>query len=151
MIRRRQHQIAELTSTPRDRIVAVAEQAARNYRANPGAYHYLAGGRANTVVLSPTPRDWRSDCSQFAVNVFRLAGVPCPGSGTYLYSNTISIAAGGRVTQNPRPGALGMYGSRRYPHHVEVYVGNGRHIGHGTQPIDSKTPGRPSYYLEFLP
>lgn len=151
MIRRRQAQIAALTSGPRDKIVAVALQAKRNYEANPGAYHYLAGGVPNTTILSPTPRNWRSDCSQFAVNCYRLAGVPCPGSGTYLYSNTISIEQGGRIVSTPRPGDLGMYGLHGRTHHVEVYIGNGRFVGHGTAQIDGSTPGLPSFYLSFLP
>src|SRR4051795_989041 len=29
--------------------------AARHYAMNPGAYHYLAGGKANLVYLKPTP------------------------------------------------------------------------------------------------
>lgn len=149
-IRHREDQLVRYGSTPRERIVAVARQAAANYRANPGAYHYLAGGVANTVILSPTPRNYRSDCSQFAVNVYRLAGLPCPGTGSFMYSNTVSIAHGGRLTYKPKPGDLGLYGSRWSPHHVEVYVGAGGFIGHGSQPIDSKTPGAPSFYLSFL-
>jgi cell wall-associated NlpC family hydrolase len=151
MIRQREHQIAALTTGPRDKIVAVAQQAKANYDRNPGAYHYLAGGVPNTTILAPTPRNYRSDCSQFAVNVYRLAGVPCPGSGTYLYSNTISIEQGGRIVARPQPGDLGMYGARGRTHHVEVYIGGGKFIGHGTARIDSLTPGQPSFYLSFLP
>lgn len=138
-------------SSARSAIVAAAQQAAANYRANPAAYHYLAGGIANTEILKPTGRNYRSDCSQFAVNVYRVAGVKCPGTGTYLYSNTITIAGNGTVTTNPQPGDLGMYGSRWAPHHVEVVVDSSplTFIGHGTQPIDSRTPGLPSYYLTF--
>lgn len=152
-IRHRETQIAVLTKpTDRERVVAVARKSKANYDKNPGAYHYLAGGIPNTVILSPTPWSYRSDCSQFAVGCYRLAGVKCPGTGTYLYSNTASIAAGGRFTLNPQPGDLGMYGSRRAPHHVEVVVGVHplRFVGHGTRPIDGVTPGLPTYYLSFL-
>jgi cell wall-associated NlpC family hydrolase len=149
-VHHRQAQLIEKTTTPRQRIVSVARAAAANYRRNPGAYHYLAGGTPNTTIMTPTPRGWRSDCSQFAVNVYREAGVKCPGTGSYLYSNTISIAAGGRVTTRPKPGDLGLYGSRNAPHHVEVYVGDGAFIGHGSQPIDALTPGLPSFYLSFI-
>lgn len=151
MIRKRRAQLHPPLAPARARIVAVAEQAAANYRRNPGAYHYLAGGTPNTVIMAPTPRDYRSDCSQFAVNCYRHAGVPCPGSGTYLYSNTDSINQGGRVTTSPKPGDLGMYGSRGgSTHHVEVYVGGGKHIGHGSSPIDSLIPGLPNFYLTFF-
>jgi cell wall-associated NlpC family hydrolase len=147
----RRHQLAKLVTSPRQRIVHAAQQAAANYRRNPGAYHYLAGGVANTVIMRPTPRNWRSDCSQFAVACYREAGLSCPGTGSFMASNTGSIDAGGRVTYRPQPGDLGMYGRHRgYTHHVEVYIGDGKHIGHGTQPIDSRTPGRPDYYLTFL-
>jgi cell wall-associated NlpC family hydrolase len=135
----------------RDRVSAVVEQAALNYRRNPGAYHYLAGGVPNLEIMRPTPSTWRSDCSQFAVNAYRLAGAACPGTGTFLYSNTDSISMGGRVTQNPQPGDLGLYGSGRgRTHHVEVKA-KGHLIGHGSPPIDSLTPGLPDFYLSFLP
>lgn len=153
-IRRREKQLAPApkpVSSARARIVSAAQHAAANYRANPGAYHYLAGGSPNTEIFKPTARYMRSDCSQFAVNVYREAGVPCPGSGTYLYSNTITIAAKGILTTNPKPGDLGLYGSRWAPHHVEVVVGTSpmRFVGHGSPPIDSLTPGLPSFYLTF--
>lgn len=153
-IRHREQQLASKIG-PRERIVLAAQQAAANYRKNPGAYHYLAGGVANTIIMAPTPRNYRSDCSQFAANCYRVAGVPCPGSGTYMYSNTGTIAARGRITTHPKPGDLGLYSYNRgnlrgSTHHVEVYVGDGRHIGHGSPPIDSLTPGRPTFYLSFL-
>lgn len=149
-IRRRRAQLNP-PPTARDRIVAVAQQAAVNYRRNPGAYHYLAGGIANTEIMVPTPPSYRSDCSQFAANVYRLAGVACPGNGTYLYSNTNTISMGGKQVGAPRPGDLGLYGSGRgHTHHVEVYVGGGQYIGHGSPPIDSKTPGLPDFHLSFI-
>ncbi len=138
------------TVPARQRIVNVAELCARNYRRQPGAYHYLAGGVPNTIIDRPTPFRYRSDCSQFAANVYRMAGLACPGSGTFMYSNTTSLAARGRLTYKPKPGDLAFYGSRWNPHHVEVYVGGGRFIGHGTRPIDGLVPGRPSFYINYL-
>lgn len=149
-IRRLRSEIAAKTNGPRDLIVAVARQAAANYRRNPGAYHYYAGGVPNTIILSPTPRSYRSDCSQFGANVYRLAGVKCPGSGSYMYSNTISMAngGGGQLVATPRPGDLAFWGSRWAPHHVEVYIGGGVCLGHGTTPIDENRR-RPSFYLTY--
>lgn len=150
-IRRRRAQLHPPVDARRARIVAAAQKAAANYRRNPREYHYYAGGKPNTVIMTPTPRDWRSDCSQFAANCYRHAGVPCPGSGTYMYSNTNTISAGGRLTTSPKPGDLGLYGSGRgRTHHVEVYIGGGKHIGHGSPPIDSLTPGLPDFYLSFI-
>lgn len=144
---------ASSVSAKRRAIVREAKQAAANYARRPGEYHYLAGGVANTVIDTPTPTSWRSDCSQFAVNVYRQAGVPCPGSGTYMYSNTLSIEGrGAKVTSHPKPGDLGLYGAHGRTHHVEVYIGEqGRmFIGHGSPPIDSLTPGLPDFYLSFI-
>lgn len=144
---------ASTVSAKRQAVVAQAKRAAANYARRPGQYHYLAGGVPNTIIMAPTPRSWRSDCSQFAVNVYREAGVACPGSGTYMYSNTLSIEGrGAKVTTHPKPGDLGMYGPHGRTHHVEVYVGEpGRmFIGHGSPPMDSLTPGLPDFYLSFI-
>lgn len=149
--RKRRAAVANTMSAKRKAICNEARRSRANYRKNPGAYHYLAGGKPNTVVMEPTPRNWRSDCSQWAVNIYRHAGVPCPGSGTYMFSNTLSIEGrGARVVSNPMPGDLGMYGAHGRTHHVELYIGNGEFIGHGTQPIDSITPGLPDFYLSFI-
>jgi cell wall-associated NlpC family hydrolase len=136
----------------RHRVVEVAQKAAANYRANPGAYHYLAGGRANAVCLQPTPRDWRSDCSQFVAAVYKEAGLPSPSAGPHEGAATSNIDPHGRVTTKPRPGDLGMYGVHGgSTHHVELYCGapGQEFIGHGSAPIDSATPGRPDYYLTY--
>lgn len=128
-----------------------AKAAAQNYRAQPGAYHYLAGGKANVVYLRPTPREWRSDCSQFVGSVYKDCGLPSPGDVAHEWVNTWAIERRGRVTQNPRPGDCGMYGPRGNPHHVELYIGEPgcEFIGHGSPPIDSQTPGRPDFYITF--
>jgi hypothetical protein len=151
MIRQREHQIADAhqRAAGQDRRGRPAGEG--ELRPQPRRVPLPRRRGPNTTILAPTPRNYRSDCSQFAVNVYRLAGVPCPGSGTYLYSNTISIEQGGRIVARPQPGDLGMYGARGRTHHVEVYIGGGKFIGHGTARIDSLTPGQPSFYLSFLP
>lgn len=140
-------------SSKRKKIVAEAKKAAANYRKNPGAYHYLAGGKANTVYLEPTPRDWRSDCSQFVSSVYKGADVPSPAAPLdYQWASTFSIVKSPHArfitAAQRKPGDLGMYGSRSAPHHVELFVGDG-FIGHGSPPIDSLTPGLPDYYVTF--
>jgi hypothetical protein len=143
----------EAAGHARRRIVAEAEKAAANYRRNPGAYHYLAGGVANTVYLKPTPRTWRSDCSQFASSVYKGASLPSPASPLdHQWASTFSIVKSPRarfITRaQRRPGDLGMYGTKSAPHHVEVFCGD-KFIGHGSPPIDSLTPGEPDYYVTF--
>ena len=151
--RERREREAKSASGKRKAICREAKKAAANYRANPGAYHYLAGGVANTEYLKPTPRTWRSDCSQFAAAVYKAAGCPSPANVDYQWASTFSMVKSphARFTSTPKPGCLGMYGTRAAPHHVEIYIGEPgqEFIGHGTAPIDSKTPGRPDYYLDF--
>jgi hypothetical protein len=141
------------TAHKRARIVVEAEKAAEHYRQNPGAYHYLAGGIANTEYLKPTPRNWRSDCSQFAAAVYKGAGLPSPAAPLdHQWASTFSIVKSPHATFHTRaerkPGMLGMYGSRTAPHHVEIWCGD-KFIGHGSPPIDSLTPGEPDYYVDF--
>lgn len=126
--------------------------AAANYRARPGAYHYLAGGRANLVYLTPTPSDWRSDCSQFASSVQHDAGLADLGPNGPYFVNTVIMAEHLEATDSPLPADFGMYGPRNAPHHVEVFCGQAggvghEFVGHGSPPIDSLTPGRPDFYL----
>jgi hypothetical protein len=151
-VRERQKKQAAEASAKRKRIVAEAEKAAANYRKNPGAYHYLAGGHPNLVFLKPTPRDWRSDCSQFAASVYKAAGLPSPASVDHIWASTFTMvkAPGVRVVSKAhrKPGMLGMYGTMTAPHHVEIWCGD-KFIGHGSPPIDSLTPGEPDFYLDF--
>lgn len=152
IVRKRTRQIAALQhSDVRQKIVAEAQKAAANYRKNPGAYHYLAGGIANTLYLTPSPRNYRSDCSQFVAAVYKGAGAASPAAPLgWEWASTYSIVKSphARVTTKPQPGDLGMYGSRTAPHHVELVVPGG-FIGHGSPPIDGLTPGLPSFYLTF--
>lgn len=153
-------QKAASASADRKRIVAAWKQAARNYRQNPSAYHYLAGGIANTEIMKPTPSNWRSDCSMFVASGYKDAGVASPASPLaheWAATSTIVKSPHARITTNPKPGDLGMYGDRtgplasRYTHHVEGYVGEPdlKFIGHGSPPIDSLTPGEPDFYVTF--
>ena len=149
--KKRESDVAQAGSA-RQRVVALAQKAAANYRANPKAYHYKAGGKANAVFLEPTPSDWRSDCSQFVAAVYKAAGLPSPATVAHELASTFSIDPKGRVTTSPRPGDLGMYGVHGgKTHHVELYCGlpGQEFIGHGSPPIDSQTPGRPNYYLTY--
>lgn len=149
---KQQAEQAKEASVKRRRIVAEAEKAATNYRKNPSAYHYLAGGVANLEYLKPTPRNWRSDCSQFAAAVYKAAGLPSPASVDHIWASTYTMVKSPRMRviskAERKPGDLGMYGSRAAPHHVEIWCGN-KFIGHGSPPIDSSTPGEPDYYITY--
>lgn len=149
----KQKEEAEVVKGKRNRIVQLAEQAADNYRNNPGAYHYFAGGIPNLQFLEPTPKEFRSDCSQFVASVYKAAEIESPASPlAHLWVSTFSIAKSPHakvVSRRMRkPGDLGMYGSLIAPHHVELWCVN-KYIGHGSPPIDSLTPGEPDYYITF--
>lgn len=151
---KKQEAESKKASDRRQRIVREAKQAAANYRKNPGAYHYLAGGVANLIYLRPSPSNYRSDCSQFAASVFKGAGLPSPASVSHEWASTFTMVKAPEVKfvdrAHRKPGMLGMYGSRSAPHHVEIYIGEEvAFIGHGSPPIDSLTPGEPDYYLDF--
>lgn len=157
-IRLRQHQIAKRTKVnhnaatgKRARAVQLMYQARADCARRPWAWHYLAGGIANLICLVPSPRNYRSDCSQWAVNIDREAGARCPGSGTFMFSNTTSIARGKYLGGVPKVGAYGLYGSRWNPHHVErvAQVNPLVLVGHGTAPVDSRAPGLPNFYIDM--
>lgn len=139
-------------SEGRLKVVRLCLLAASNYAANPSAWHYLAGGKANLVFLKPTPRDWRSDCSQFASAVQAEAGLPDLGPNGPLWVNTWAMDAHLERTSKPLPADFGMYGPPGNPHHVEVFLGAAggpghAYVGHGSPPVDSLTPGLPTYFL----
>ena len=143
----------EKASSKRRLIVKFAEDAAANYRRNPGAYHYRAGGLANLTFLRPTPDHWRSDCSQFVAAVYKAAGAGSPSAPLlHQWASTWSMVKSphARVVSKAqrRPGDCGMYGPRDAPYHVELWCGD-KFIGHGSTPIDSLTPGEPDFYLTF--
>jgi hypothetical protein len=104
-VRDKQRKEAAASTAKRRRIVAAAEHAAANYRKDPGAYHYLAGGKANLVYLHPTPRDWRSDCSQFAASVYKAAGLPSPASVPHEWASTFTMVKAPGVKSSTRPTA----------------------------------------------
>jgi cell wall-associated NlpC family hydrolase len=143
---------ANTASAKVKKLITEAERAAANYRKQPGAYHYLAGGVANLIYLEPSPRTYRSDCSQFVASLYKAADLPSPASVPHIWASTWTMvkAPGVRFVDKAhrKPGMLGMYGSRTAPHHVELFCGN-KFIGHGSPPIDSLTPGEPDYYLDF--
>lgn len=104
----------------RDRIVDVAQNSLKSYQ------RYTQSG-ALTAKVHPGSGE-RSDCSQWARAVYLTAGAGDPG--TY----TGAMLARGKTTSSPRPGDLLCS-----PSHVELYIGGGKTIGHGSDPIDYDT------------
>lgn len=120
--------------------MAVVRWAKSSLSSRTGFYRYSQGG-GTTADL--TPRWGRTDCSQWARAVYLHA------TGRDIGWNTWAQAGRGRRTSHPKPGDL-MFGSGTG--HVEIYLGHGRTIGHGSPPIDyartSYWPGH--YFVTFL-
>lgn len=115
----------------RERIIA---EARKTMSARTGHNWYLAGGTQTASQLAnPTPRSpFRSDCSQWVHAIYLKAGAPSPG----LTSGQQAVK--GRRTTTPRPGDL-VLDAPTGARHVELYIGNGKTIGHGSKPIDEWT------------
>jgi cell wall-associated NlpC family hydrolase len=129
--------------TLRDRVVAAAQRAADLSKAHPDYYHYLAGGTwKNDLFLRDAPGE-RSDCSSFVIQCYAKAGCKLPAA-LKGQGNTESLAAVGRKVATPKPGDICLYGSAPKYHHVELYVGSGKTIGHGSAPVDADTPRNPA-------
>lgn len=122
----------------RKKILQVAKSSMTIYT---GHNYYLAGGIL-TDKLTPKGPSERSDCSQWVRAVYLHAGAPDPGTNTYSQDRN------GHRTSHPRPGDLLMMDG-----HVELYIGNGRTIGHGSPPIDyanvSDFKGRNPWFITF--
>jgi cell wall-associated NlpC family hydrolase len=94
-----------------------------------GFSRYDQNGR---LTDDPTPPlGCRTDCSQWIRAVYLQAGAHDPGL------NTWEQAAKGTRTNRPRPGDLMLVADKE---HVELYVGEGKTIGHGSPPIDEGPP-----------
>lgn len=104
----------------RDKIVSIAKDSMTN-----NLFYSQSG--ATTAKVHPS-RGERSDCSQWARAVYLTAGAGDPG--TY----TGAMLARGKHTDNPKPGDLLCS-----PSHVELFIGDGKTIGHGSPPIDEDT------------
>lgn len=107
----------------RDKIVQIARD---SLSTKTGFNRYSQVGAPNLTVI--TPATGRTDCSQWAAAVYHAAGAPFPGGATG------EMLQKGKNTSDPKPGDL-LCG----PDHVEIYVGNGKTIGHGSAPIDYDT------------
>lgn len=111
----------------RQRIVEVAR------RSMTSRTHFSRYSQAGRLTTDPTPpAGARTDCSQWVYAVYAKAGAGNPGTWTG------DMARRGKRTSRPKPGDILLTAS-----HCEIYIGNGRTIGHGSPPIDY---GKPSFF-----
>ncbi len=121
-------------ATVRERIVAEAQA---TLTSKTGFRRYSQPGALTTDPTPPAPA--RTDCSQWVRAIYLKAGAQDPGT------NTWSQAAKGKRTSRPKPGDLMMSATTG---HVELYLGGGRTIGHGSPPIDyANVSGWPGHYF----
>lgn len=129
--------------TLRDRVVAAAEHAAELSKTHPDYYHYSQPGRWKNDLFLRDALDERSDCSSFVIQCYAKAGCRLPKS-MQGQGFTGTFAQVGRRVATPKPGDICLYGDPPKYHHVELYVGKGKTIGHGTALVDSDTPKDPA-------
>lgn len=128
--------------TLRDKVVTAATRAAELSKNDPNYYRYSQTGKwKNDLFLRDAP-DERSDCSSFVIQCYVKAGCKLPGS-LQGQGFTGSLADAGKKVATPKPGDICLYGTYPY-HHVELYVGGGKTIGHGSAPVDNDTPKNPA-------
>lgn len=124
--------------TPQQRVKGAALLAAKrcsegkraNFYSQPGSYSV-------NRVFTGEPRGYRSDCSQFLTSCHWAADLPDPNGEEWTggYTGT-QVREGIEISEsNLKPGDYIIYGSG-VGYHVEIYVGNGKTIGHGSAPID---------------
>jgi hypothetical protein len=106
--------------SPRERVVQLAK---RSLTTNSGFNRYSQLGAFTDDPTPATPA--RTDCSQWVHAIYVKAGLPTPGA------NTWEQEAKSKRTNDPLPGDLLLMDG-----HVELYIGDGKCIGHGSPPID---------------
>ncbi len=105
-----------------------------------GHNYYSQPGALTDNPLAKRPN--RSDCSQWVRAVYLRSGAGDPGTWTG------DMAGKAKKTSNPVPGDIMLMSG-----HVELYIGNGETIGHGSPPINKGTTaywrGRGGYYATY--
>ena len=88
------------------------------------------------TLYGPAPR--YMDCSSFAENCLKEAGVKDPSGYSYNpIGNTDSLIKGMERASSPEPGMLAFFGpSESATQHVVVYVGNGEAVGMETYGVN---------------
>lgn len=107
----------------RDKIVDIAK---KSMTSNSGFSRYSLTGTPNLTTI--LPKSGRTDCSQWVAAVYNEAGAGFPGSFTG------DMMRRAKRTEKPKPGDVLVSAS-----HCELYIGDGKTIGHGSPPIDYNT------------
>lgn len=142
--------------TVRQRIVAAALAAvAKDANGTRHSFYSQAGvWDVNHCITGPTPGH-RDDCSSWLTSAYKSAGAQDPNDENYeagytgtLYGGTTPI-----YSSQLEPGDIIIYG-RAPGHHTELYVGNGRTVGHGDARVNFGVTdlfGDGAYYCRRAP
>jgi cell wall-associated NlpC family hydrolase len=138
------------TATVDGNAVAAAARRAIQSRAD---YRYEQRRPMPNSLFGP-PLPIVVDCSAFATLAYKAAQAPDPnGLGYNGGGDTATLWANGMLTTSPQPGDLVFYGSPPKPHHVAVYLGDGRiaNMGRPGEPIEERVdaPGPPLGYRTY--
>ena len=147
-----------------ERFRFAAQEALRRYNAGQRpSFYSQAGAYTVDYALTGEPRWFRSDCSQWVASLFKACGLPDPNGLGFTGGFTGTLASHGELISraqadrecarvNGRP-VLVIWDATGPSGHVEAYLGGGRTIGHGSQPIVAHTvetfdykPGGPHFY-----
>jgi cell wall-associated NlpC family hydrolase len=148
-----------LTGSTRAKVVAAATKAAKLSAADPTYYWYSQSGSWKHDVWArdqrgvgpqglPGGTSNRSDCSTFVIQCFEKAGCVLPASMKGA-GFTGTLADEGTKTTRPQPGDVCLYGSGPPYRHVELFIGDGKTIGHGDAKVDYSTPNGPSGFAGY--
>lgn len=106
----------------------IIEVALSSLTSRTGFSRYSQAGAANRGEM--TPATGRTDCSQWVQAVYLQAINKDPGANTWEQFKK------SKPTKHPKPGDLYI----KEDQHVEMFVGPGKTIGHGSPPIDFAKP-----------
>ena len=118
----------------RARVLTVAKLAVAKSSDDPSYYFYSQPGKWKDDPLERDRGGDRSDCSSFVIQVYAeaLGGYAQLPAALRRQGYTGTLAAVGRKTNNPQPGDICLYGVGPAYHHVELFIGGGKHVDYST-------------------
>ena len=133
----------------RERLVFAAKEAARLDKADirKSFYSQLGSWTANRAITGEK-RGQRSDCSQWVIAIYKSAGLKDPSGNNFAGGFTGTLYMHADRVASPLPGDLCMYGAPPGVH-VELFVGDGKTIGHGDEYVNYSTPNGPSGFYGY--
>jgi hypothetical protein len=142
---------------PRDRIKFAALLSARDCAIGDRHNFYQQEGTWDVNhCLTGEAYGERSDCSSWFTSVYKTCGLPDPNGENFSAGYTGTLGTHGKWISRSQlqPGDAILFGTAPF-HHVELYIGEGKTIGHGSAPVnqgivDLFGVGYPQEYRTFV-